>query len=154
MTNSAAPILIYGATGGVGEASARALVQAGAQVHLVARRSDALETLASELGATFTCIDFDAPDAFKQASQEASADGVIAGLVFAVGTINIKPVSRLTRVDFERDFLVNAIWAAEAVQAALPFMIKYSPGARPCLHWDGKGGGRSIDAFARRRTRA
>jgi NAD(P)-dependent dehydrogenase (short-subunit alcohol dehydrogenase family) len=37
-----------------------------------------------------------------------------------VGTINLKPVSRITDQDVERDFTLNALGALRAVQAALP----------------------------------
>ena len=48
------------------------------------------------------------------------AGDVLAGLVYAVGTINLKPLARLTVADFERDFRINAAGAALAVQACLP----------------------------------
>lgn len=131
----AAKILIYGAPGGIGEASARMLAADGVGVHLVGRRSDAVAALAQDIGASATVADLDEAGAFARVAQEAAAEGggAIAGLVFAVGTINIKPVSKLSRADFERDFLVNAIWAAEAVQAALPYMTKADGGASVVL---------------------
>jgi NAD(P)-dependent dehydrogenase (short-subunit alcohol dehydrogenase family) len=42
------------------------------------------------------------------------------GLVYAVGTINLRSLQRLTEADFLHDFRVNAMGAALAVQAALP----------------------------------
>ena len=131
----ASKILVYGATGGIGEASARALAAAGLGVHVVGRRADAVAALADEIGASSTVVDLDQEGAFRLASEEAAAQGsgAIAGVVFAVGTINIKPVGRLTRADFERDFLVNSIWAVEAVQAALPFMVRHEGGASVVL---------------------
>lgn len=131
----AAKVLIYGATGGIGEASARALATDGVGVHLVGRREDALAALGREIGASWTTLDLEEPDAFKRVSEAAAteSDGTLAGLVFAVGTINIKPFGRLTRADFQRDFLVNALWAAEAVQAALPFLVKAEGGASVVL---------------------
>src|SRR6476661_10214281 len=124
-----AKILIYGATGGIGEASARALHAQGAALHLVARKADALASLAGELGASYTIADLDQEGGFARAAEEAADGGAIAGLVFAVGTINLKPLSRLTRADFERDYLVNALWAAQAVQAAAPSLAKQDGGA-------------------------
>jgi len=59
-------------------------------------------------------------DVFTRATQAASDGGRIAGLVYAVGTINLKPLGRLTEADFEQDFRINALGAAKAVQAALP----------------------------------
>jgi NAD(P)-dependent dehydrogenase (short-subunit alcohol dehydrogenase family) len=49
----------------------------------------------------------------------------LAGLVYAVGTINLKPISRLTPADFEKDFRINSLGAALATQAALPALKAY-----------------------------
>jgi NAD(P)-dependent dehydrogenase (short-subunit alcohol dehydrogenase family) len=126
-------IVIFGATGGVGAASARALHTAGMPLHLVARKAEALAALANELGASSTAVDLDEAGAFARVAEEAAQGGALAGLLFAVGTINLKPLARLTRADFERDYLVNALWAAEAVQAALPALAKYEGGASVVL---------------------
>jgi len=126
-------IVIFGATGGIGAASARALKTSGEKLHLVARNAGALAGLADELGATSTAIDLDQAGAFQHVAQEAAQGGALAGLVFAVGTINLKPLARLTRADFERDYLVNALWAAEAVQAAVPALAKYEGGSSVVL---------------------
>ena len=122
-------IVIFGATGGIGEASARALHQQGRALHLVARKGEALAALAGELGASYTIADLDDADAFTRVAEEAAQGGSLAGLVYAIGTINLKPLARLTRADFERDYQVNALWAAQAVQAALPALAKQEGGA-------------------------
>jgi NAD(P)-dependent dehydrogenase (short-subunit alcohol dehydrogenase family) len=46
------------------------------------------------------------------------------GLVYAVGTINLRSLQRLTEADFLNDFRVNALGAALAIQAALPALKK------------------------------
>jgi NAD(P)-dependent dehydrogenase (short-subunit alcohol dehydrogenase family) len=46
------------------------------------------------------------------------------GLVYAVGTINLRGLGRLTEADFLTDFRVNAMGAALAIQAALPALKK------------------------------
>jgi NAD(P)-dependent dehydrogenase (short-subunit alcohol dehydrogenase family) len=126
-------IVIFGATGGIGEASARRLHAQGRELHLVARNHDLLSPLARELGASFTLADLDEGGAFARVAEEAAQGGSLAGLIFAIGTINLKPLARLTRVDFERDYLVNALWAAEALQAALPALAKQEGGASVVL---------------------
>ena len=119
-----AAFLIYGGTGGIGAATARTLAKAGHKVHLVARDTAALETLAAEFGATFSAGNLETPGFIEQATREASKDGALQGLIYAVGTINLKPLGKLTDADFLRDFNINALWAAKAIQAALPALQK------------------------------
>ena len=113
-------ILIYGGTGGIGGATAKALRARGYDLHLVARDAAKLEAVARELGATATAGDVTDPELFARAAGEAAVSGALGGLVYAVGTINLKPLARLTDADFEADFRINALGAAKAVQAALP----------------------------------
>ncbi len=46
------------------------------------------------------------------------AGEALGGLVYAVGTINLKPLAKLTMADAETDFRINALGAFLAVQAA------------------------------------
>lgn len=119
-------VLIYGGSGGIGSALARALVRRGAPVHLAGRDESRLKAVADELGAGFTVGDVTDPDTFAKATEEASTGGALGGLAYAVGTINLKPLAKLTDADFETDFAINALGAARAVQAALPALKKAS----------------------------
>ena len=49
--------IIIGATGAIGSSIAKKLVSNGLEVHLVARNQAEVETLASELNATFSVVD-------------------------------------------------------------------------------------------------
>ncbi|HEX8375205.1 MAG TPA: SDR family oxidoreductase [Geminicoccaceae bacterium] len=112
-------VVIYGGTGGIGEATARALRQRGYALHLAARDAGRLEEAAASLGETTTSAgDVTDPDFFAQVTEAAGAD--IAGLVYAVGTINLRPLAKLTVDDIESDFRLNALGAFLAVQAAAP----------------------------------
>ena len=113
-------VLVYGGTGGIGAATARALKARGHALHLVARDRARLQALAGELDATFTAGDVSDAALFRQVTAETAEQGPLAGLVYAVGTINLKPLGRLTDADFETDFRINALGASRAVQAALP----------------------------------
>jgi len=117
-------ILIYGGSGGIGSATARFLRTQGEELHLVGRNQERLSAIAKELGATYTIGDVSDPGLFARTAEE-SGDS-LAGLVYAVGTINIRSLGRLTDSDFLEDFRVNALGAALAVQAALP-ALKRSP---------------------------
>lgn len=115
-------ILIYGGSGGIGAAVARAVTARGLSVHLVGRDADRLQAVANEIGAGFTAGDVTEGDVFAAATQAASKGGALKGLVYAVGTINLKPIARLSESDFLKDFSINALGAVKAIQAALPHL--------------------------------
>lgn len=122
----AGKVLIYGGTGGIGAATARLLRGRGTDLHLVGRNPERLAALAAELGATFTVGDVLEAELFARVA-EASGGG-LTGLVYAVGTLQLRPLQRLKEEDFLRDFRTNALGAALAVQAALPGLMQ-APGA-------------------------
>lgn len=111
-------VLIFGGSGGIGSALARLLAAKGMGVHLAGRNAAKLAQIAQEIGAGFSVVDVEEPGSIARAVAE--VESPLAGLVYAVGTINLKPLGRLTLADFERDFRINAAGAALAVQAALP----------------------------------
>ncbi|MEQ1536940.1 MAG: SDR family oxidoreductase [Burkholderiaceae bacterium] len=125
-------ILIYGGSGGIGAATGRILHSKGHSLHLVGRDADRLAAIANELGATFTVGDVNDPAVFARVAAEAGDS--LDGLVYAVGTINLRSISRLTENDFINDFRVNAMGAALAVQASLPALKKSSNTASVVLY--------------------
>jgi NAD(P)-dependent dehydrogenase (short-subunit alcohol dehydrogenase family) len=111
-------VLIYGGGGGIGSATARILARDGFRLHLVGRNAERLAAIAAETGGGFRPGDVSDASLFARATAEAAGSGALAGLVYAAGTINLKPLGRLTEADFLADFRVNALGAALAVQAA------------------------------------
>ncbi|GJE82534.1 SDR family NAD(P)-dependent oxidoreductase [Methylorubrum thiocyanatum] len=112
-------VVIYGGTGGIGLATARALRARGAALHLVGRDSERLERAAAELGETgFTAGDVTDPALFPRVADEVGDR--LGGLVYAVGTIQLAPVAKLDPARIEADFRINALGAFLAVQAAVP----------------------------------
>ena len=114
--------IIYGGSGGIGSAIATRLADQGAAIHLVARDKDRLAAVADQTRATFTPADVTDLEAAATATE--AAGDTISGLVFAVGSINLKPLGRLSEDDFLNDFRLNALAAANVIQAALPAMRK------------------------------
>ncbi|WP_075215700.1 SDR family NAD(P)-dependent oxidoreductase [Mongoliimonas terrestris] len=132
--------LIYGGTGGLGSAIARRLVGRGAAVHLVARDEDRLKafgaapstnqaaTLSDSSAPTgsfagYTAGDVADPETFIRAMQDVG-DKPLKGLVYAVGTINLKPLGRLTDEDFLNDYILNTLGAARAIRAAVAHLAR------------------------------
>jgi NAD(P)-dependent dehydrogenase (short-subunit alcohol dehydrogenase family) len=111
-------ILIYGGPGAVGSATARALHSRGYALHLVGRDAAKVGEFAREVGATVTAGDVCDPSLFERAAKDAGSP--LDGLLYAVGTINLKSLQRLTEEDYISDFRINALGAAMAVRAALP----------------------------------
>ena len=117
--------IIYG-SGGIGASLARLLVEAGEQVHVAGRNAEALQQLSAELSCDVSVGDV--TDEAFHAEVATGAGEEVAGLVYAVGTINLKGVSRLGAADFLDDYRVNVVGAALAVKAVLP-TLKRSKGA-------------------------
>lgn len=115
-------ILIYGGAGGIGSATGRVLRSQGYDLHLVGRNADRLAAMATEFGATLTVGDVNDGNLFSRVAHDAGDS--LAGLVYAVGTINLRSIGRLTEADFLVDFRVNALGAALAVKASMPALKK------------------------------
>lgn len=124
-------VLIYGATGGIGSCLARMLASAGFSLHVVAREAHRLQALASKLGASWTAADVLYSDAFGRVAEDAPT--ALDGLVYAVGSINLKPLARATPADLARDFCLNAAGAALGIQSALPALRASNGGASVVL---------------------
>jgi NAD(P)-dependent dehydrogenase (short-subunit alcohol dehydrogenase family) len=118
----ASKILIYGGSGGIGSATGRILRERGFDLHLVGRNAERLAAVAADLDAGSTMGDVNDDDLFARVAEEAGEP--LDGLVYAVGSINLGSLRRLTDEDFSSDFRVNAVGAALAIQAALPALKK------------------------------
>lgn len=114
--------VIFGGSGGIGFATAQMLRQRGYSLHLTGRDEERLSDRAASIDATFTAGDVTDDRFFERVS--ADAGNVLSGLVYAVGTIDLRSLARLTEADLLRDFRINALGAALAVRAFLPALKK------------------------------
>ena len=113
-------IIIFGATGAIGRSIAHQLHSDGASLFLAGRDDGECSALAAQLGARHG--QFSAADeaSIQAVIAEAQKAGPITGLIWAVGSILLKPLAKLTAADFENTFQVNVTSAALAIQAAAP----------------------------------
>jgi 3-oxoacyl-[acyl-carrier protein] reductase len=116
--------LIVGGTKGIGLETVRLLNQAGHQLWVVARENN--EELSS------SSLHFLAFDITKESISADFLPEVLDGVVYAPGSINLKPFNRLSQEDFFNDWQVNVMGAITTLQTVLP-MLKKSESASVVL---------------------
>ena len=99
-------VLLTGATGGIGAATARALAARGATVIVCGRRADRLEALAAELGGGAIAADLSEPDGPER-------------LVEAAGDVDVL-VANAALLPERRDHLAHAGRGRRAARRELP----------------------------------
>jgi short-subunit dehydrogenase len=94
-----ATVLLTGATGGIGQAIARALAARGAQLLLTGRRADVLEPLAAEVGGRAIAVDLAERDAPAQLVEQAGEVEILVAnaALPASGTMDDYAVEQIDR---------------------------------------------------------
>lgn len=122
-------VIITGASRGLGAASAQAAAQAGANVFLVSRSPDALESIAQKImtnGGTVLAVaaDLNQPEACRSVVQQAVDHfGSIDALINNAG--QIEPIARIADADlqdWEAGWSINFFAPLRLIQLALPYL--------------------------------
>jgi NADP-dependent 3-hydroxy acid dehydrogenase YdfG len=114
--------VITGASSGIGEATARALVAAGYRVALLARRTERINQIASELGDSAVAIEADVThrDSLIAAAESVRAElGGADTLVNNAGLMLLGPFSSDQRNDYRRMVETNLLGAITATEVFL-----------------------------------
>lgn len=107
-------ILIIGASSGIGHALASMLINKDVNLFTASRRKpEGLEKS--------KWFEYDAKTGFQLPPD---FPDTLHGLVYCPGTINLKPVSRLTLEDFRSDYQINVLGFVEVLQATLKQLKK------------------------------
>ena len=119
-------VLITGAAGGIGAATARLLAARQAHLSLVDVRVDALHQLASDLGGAALCQEVDITQrAALDAAVAATLDrfGQLDVVLVNAGLVTVGSVERGDPQAFARVITVNLMGAWQTVRAVLPHVI-------------------------------
>ena len=124
-------VIITGASSGMGEITARKLIDLGAKVVLAARRTDKLEALVSELGSNSFFVKTDV-------SVRTEVDKLIAAAINKFGKVDvlwnnagIMPISFLEEgkvEEWDKMIDVNIKGVLYGINAVLPHMLKQGSG--------------------------
>ncbi len=101
--------LVVGGSSGIGNALAKQLLAKEHDVFILSR-TDPLIPEATHLSCDVT------KDSFPE------LEGPLNGLVYCPGSINLKPLRKLTIEDFQSDFEINCLGAVRAVKTYLPLL--------------------------------
>ena len=123
--------VVTGASSGIGAAIARALVDAGGRVVLVARRAEQLERLAGQLGPASLAVPVDvttaeAPEHVHAATVEAF--GAVHGLVNCAGRGLAGDILELDLDSFDEALELNLVAPLRLIQRIAPALVEQEEG--------------------------
>lgn len=98
--------ILVGGTSGIGLETAK-LLSENNRVIVLSREERNLDGLSN--------VEFHSADVTKSIDQLPQIDGLIDGLAYCPGTINLKPLKSLKIEDFQNDFEVNLIGAVKVI---------------------------------------
>jgi len=107
--------LIFGATGSIGSSLAEQLTDSGHEVHLIARNEAELKPLSEKLGCTYSVADVLEENFVERVKSDAS-DLDVKGIAYCVGSIDLKPLKRVTESDLHNCMKLNLYSAIEVIK--------------------------------------
>jgi NAD(P)-dependent dehydrogenase (short-subunit alcohol dehydrogenase family) len=122
MTDAPKVSVILGGTGGIGSALARTLSQRGHRVFVASRTSDAVSTVAHEIGGVGRTVDATDADAVQGLMEEAAAAGRLVGVANCVGSLLIRPAHLTSPEDFRSTLETDLLSAFLAVRSGAPLL--------------------------------
>ena len=107
--------LIFGATGSIGSSLAQQLKETNQDAHLISRNEEELKSISEKLGFSYTVADV-LEDGFVDQIKSDMADSNVKGLTYCIGSIDLKPLKRVTESDMNQCMKLNLYSAIEAIQ--------------------------------------
>jgi len=107
--------LIFGATGSIGSSLAEQLIDSDHEVHLIARNEDELKPLSEKLGCTYSVADV-LEENFIEKVKADTSDFDVKGVAYCVGSIDLKPLKRVSESDLHNCMKLNLYSAIESIK--------------------------------------
>ena len=107
--------LIFGATGSIGSSLAQNLKDSNLDAHLVSRNEEELKSVAEKFDFSYTVSDV-LEDGFADQIKSDVSDTNIKGLAYCIGSIDLKPLKRVTESDMNQCMKLNVYSAISAIQ--------------------------------------
>ena len=107
--------LIFGATGSIGSSLAHQLKASNQEAHLISRNEVELKSISEKLGYSYTVADI-LDDGFVDQIKSDMADSNVKGLAYCIGSIDLKPLKRVTESDMNQCMKLNLYSAIEAIK--------------------------------------
>ena len=107
--------LVFGATGAIGSSLAKQLHESNHGVHLVARSEDEVKEIAKELDCSYSIADV-LEENFMEKIKADTADLNIKGVAYCVGSIDLKPIKRVSEGDMHACMKLNLYSAIEVIK--------------------------------------
>ena len=107
--------LVFGATGAIGSSLAAQLKESSHDVHLIARNEDEVKVIAKELGCSFSVADV-LEEGFIEKVKTDTSEFNIKGVAYCVGSIDLKPLKRVTENDLNTCMKLNLYSAIEVIK--------------------------------------
>jgi short-subunit dehydrogenase len=122
-------VLLTGASGGIGRATALRLARSGARLTLMARGKDALQALAAEVeaaGGEALAVSADvrvASEGSRAVAEAVARYGGLDALVNNAGVGYLRPIDEATDAEIEEMIEVNLLGVIRMTRAALPSLL-------------------------------
>ena len=107
--------LIFGATGAIGSSLAAQLKESSHDVHLIARNEDEVKVIAEELSCSYSVADV-LEENFIDKVKTDTSDFDVKGIAYCVGSIDLKPLKRVTENDLNTCMKLNLYSAIEVIK--------------------------------------
>jgi NAD(P)-dependent dehydrogenase (short-subunit alcohol dehydrogenase family) len=107
--------LVFGATGAIGSSLAAQLKESSHDVHLIARNEDEVKAISEELGCSYSVADV-LEENFMDKVKADTSDFDVKGVAYCVGSIDLKPLKRVSESDLHNCMKLNLYSAIEVIK--------------------------------------